>query len=675
VTAILSLLDGKFVEMDTGEGKTLVFTMATALFACQDRKIVFTSANEYLSCRDADFSKPILEALNAKVSIVSIKDSKEDRVEAYKADVIYCDLPELALDFLRSSFAPTKELMYNIPMDILMVDEADSVLLDRAVSPYTISKPLDTDKESLINAISVANSFSVKTNVAQEFDKESDTSLDAIVYANSNEVYITEKGFEVYENLLLEKNVIKDRSELYKTANLFLITLIESAVLGVYTYKAGQHYIATNSGQIAPISQSNGRAMLGQFFNSGLQQVIEVKEGVELTKEHLPFASISAHNFVSKFKTVLGMSGTLIEDKEELINTFGADVVKIKRNLPLDRFDKGDIMFLSGKEKLRFTLQQVIDARRKQQPVLIGASNENEANEIAKQLDSLAVYNKQISSSAPQEEASIICNAGKLGAITVSTSMTGRGTDIILGGEFKEGDLTGAALEQARKKWEDERNQVIDAGGLLVIGYGRQRLKKQDRQLIGRAGRQGDPGVTITVSSLDDESLQPFHVQRLKKFLIDAGADESKPIANAGVVKSLNQAQKLSHTEDKKRRKATGEMLSEMDKQQEYVFLIRENWLTMSDEDLVGSVFEDFNTKININEAADVRSDILKAFDLAYMDYRVKVKELMVNMGLRGTAVTNMKVEISKELFKTFSVFVDLFLEDAEAAVSKFQEK
>lgn len=653
ITAVLALVDGKFVEMETGEGKTLVFAMASAILSANDRKVIVTSANEYLCERDSFFASKILSPLDKKVGVVKVGDSHKERQDVYSSDVIYCDLSEVGMDYLRSAFAETKDAMFNVPFDVLLVDEADNVLLDKATSPFTVSKPLPSNDELLSNILLVAKEFAVKKDLQEDEQKEDFPDYDAFIEPITGDVYIAEKGLEKYENYLTESCIIESEKHLYSDKNTYLITLLESAISAQFKLMAGLDYILKGN-KVIPLDKSSGRAMVGRFYSDGLQQMIEMKEGVERSKQYYPFTSIATQHFCQLFITVVGMSGTLIEDKEELEGTYGADIVVVERNKPLVRKDEGDILFLTEKAKLNFVVRTIAEAHKKSQPVLISTITEGEADKIFSALSSLLIRAQKITSSNPQSEASIISKAGLPGAVTVSTGMTARGTDIVLGAGNK-----------------DDYEKVVEAGGLLVIAYGKQRLAKLDRQLVGRSGRQGDPGRSMLVSSLDDDIVQPFMAKKLQRLLIDSGIDEKRSIVNAGITKALSRAQKMNLDGDVKKRKQIVQYLSEMEVQRKYIFELRHNLLCMSESDLASYVEETFGLILPSEKSNEVRDRLLGIFDDTYVDYRVKVKELMSNMGLRGTAVSNIKVEIKKELLTTFSILIDSYKEEADASLSE----
>lgn len=645
IKAIMALIDGKFIEMETGEGKTLVFSLASAALAIKERKVVISSANEYLSERDYNFNKPFFDFLGLDTSLIKHNHTHEEKSKSYVSDIIFCDLSEIAMDYLRSAMAKSVDTFIDIKTDVLLIDEADSVLLDKAINAITVSKPVDLDIESMMNALEFVKDLNVFTNAEQELDI-SNTDYDAVIYSISNELVISDATYSKYENYLISKSIITDDFELYNAINLMKVVALESAIRAMYEYQNGKHYIV-HKNSVVPLDRDSGRAAFGKFYNSGVQQMLEIKEKANVTEEHAPLASISVQRFVSLFNMVLGMSGTLVEDREELANLYGADIVVIERNKPLLRNDVGDLLFVDKKSKLKHTIEMILEAHKKGQPVLVSARSEGEANEIASSLDSLMISFNQIKSSDPLNESQIVKKAGMLGAITISTSITGRGTDIILGGTEKV-----------------DQQKVIDAGGLLVIGYGRQYLAKLDRQLIGRSGRQGDVGKTVIISSLDDEILAPYKASSIKKLLIDAGVNVNLPIQNKGISKSLTIAQKRAHSEAVKSRKLLFSMLSEMESQRDIVFDIRKQLLLSSDEEFSIYLSSVAGKSLTVDEAVELRDTALCIFDSAYEDYRLKVKDIMSNIGLRGAVVNNMGVEVKKELFRTFEIFLNLYDED-----------
>lgn len=650
--ATLAMLDGKFVEMETGEGKTLVFLMVSAINALKGRRIVLATANEYLAERDAAFAKPFFSMLGISSQFVNTTGSIDNKKEAYNADVVYCDLSDLILDYLRSSFAKTPEAKPNISLDMILVDEADHVLIDKGSTPLTISKFKETDRQMLHLAVDTVSKFKVKQHVSKEDDAESYAQYDAVFFQTNNDLVLQDSALAQFEAKLVEAGIISGAEALYHSSNLHLVSLLEQATKGIHAFVKGKDYIVSEQ-TVIPINRHTGRIKAGQFYSAGLQQAIEVKEGVPLSKESYAFTSMAIQHFIQLYNDVIGMSGTLNEHREEIASSFGSDTIKVPRNNPLQRIDEGDKVYLTEKMKRKKVLREIVQAHKSQQPVLVCAASEKEALAISEQLKSLMIAHRMIANSNQREEAEIIEVAGKPKAITITSGMSGRGTDIVLGG-----------LASSFKNKDDflkSKDIVVNAGGLLVIQSGKQRLAKQERQTIGRAGRQGDPGRTVTILSMEDDLLKPFNLGRLQQFLLDSGAEEDNPINNNIVNKSIVRAQQLSSESDVKNRRIIASQMGEMEKQRQIIFNMREQWLTADGDEFIAYVEEAFNITIESDEIMAVKEKILDIFDDTYLNYRVKVTELMGNMGLRGLAVSNIGSEIKRTLFKTFTIFIQSF--------------
>lgn len=656
--ATLALLDGKFVEMDTGEGKTLVFLMASAINALKGRRIVLATANEYLAQRDAEFAMPFLSLLNIELGIIKHDSANEDKVKAYSSPIVYCDLSDVILDYLRASFSNSGSAVPNISLDMILIDEADHVLIDKASIPLSISKFKPTDHNALSLACESAFQLNVKQHIKKDADEKSYAYYDAVFFETNNDLVLQDGAFKKYENNLIEANVIQAPHDLYKSENLHLITLLEQAIKGIHAFEEGKDYIVAE-GAVIPINRHTGRTKAGQHYSSGLQQVIELKEGLPVSDESYPFTSISIQHFIQLYNDVVGMSGTLLEDKDELKKCVGAEIIKVARNKPLKRVDEGDYVYLTEKAKRGRLLREVVEAHKTQQPILICASSEKESLSISKQLSNLMINHNIIMNKNQREEASIIQQAGLPNAITITSGMSGRGTDIVLGGLPSSFD--------SKESFLKSKNIVINAGGLLVIQSGKQRLAKQERQTIGRAGRQGDPGRTMTLVSMEDDLLKPFNLNRLKEFMISSGAKVDLPINNNIVNKSLKRAQQLSLEGDYKNRHFIATKMAEIEKQRKLIFDMRSQWLNAEGDAFSVYVHDAFNVNIRQNDIEETKKEVLRIFDENYLNYRIKTIELMNNMGLRSMTVSNIGTEIKQTMFKTFGLFIDAFQTDAIA--------
>ena len=657
VSAVLAMLEGNFVEMDTGEGKTLVFSLLSIMYALSGRKVVVTSANSYLTNRDADFTNLLTKEIGIKVAKIDAYVEKEDRKDIYKnASIIYASLMDISMDYLRYTFRQYEDDVGCVDSDVLLIDEADSVLMDKASQPFVLSKPSELNERSIKDALEMARNMSVAVNVEEADTDAKIASHDAIINAVSNKVIISDEGLEKYESLLIGKGVIGNASDLYKGLNLMLLPALESAISATFGFKKGDNYLVEN-GQIIPIDEVTGRPLHSKFFGGALQHCLEMNEGLELSKDMVPFTSIATQHFVRMFNDVVGMSGTLQEEENEFSSVYGVNVINIPRNKPLARKDKGDVLFLTQKGKLRYTLKRISEAYKRKQPVLIATRLESESANISKQLDMLAIPHQLIQANAPSKESKAVSVAGVPGAITISTSISGRGTDIVLGGEKSN--------YETEADWEEKHIEAKEAGGLLVLCYGRQKTKKLDRQLIGRSGRQGDPGESEIISSLEDEMLEPYNGQGMKKLFISAGISEDEALSNKTMQKALDRAQGAYQQLGEKQRKQSMSLLSEVEIQRQHIVDFRESFFLPPSE-FVAFIEEHFGISLEECDVSNVREPYLTKFDEAHLSYRVKVNEILSNISIRGYAVSNLGVELKKELFRAFEGFITILSEDLE---------
>mgnify|MGYP001167547716 CR=1 FL=1 len=657
ISAVLAMLEGNFVEMDTGEGKTLVFSLLSIMYSLSGRRVVVTSANSYLTNRDADFTNLLAKEVGIKVAKVDAYVDKDDRKTIYdNASIIYASLMDISMDYLRYTFRQYNDDIGCVETDVLLIDEADSVLMDKATQPFVLSKPSELNETSIKNALEMAKSMSVEVNVEVAETDTKIASCDALINAVSNKVVVSDEGLEKYEKLLIEKGVIVTASDLYKGVNLMLLPALESAIAATYGFKKGDNYIIDN-GEIVPIDEVTGRPLHTKFFGGALQHCLEMKEGLKLSKDMIPFTSVSTQHFVRMFNDVVGMSGTLQEEENEFSSVYGVNVINIPRNRPLARKDKGDVLFLTQKGKLRYTLKRISEAYKRKQPVLIATRLESESTNISRQLDMLAIPHKIIQANAPSKESETVAVAGVPGAITISTSISGRGTDIVLGGEKSN--------YKTVEEWEIQHNIAKEAGGLFVLCYGRQKTKKLDRQLIGRSGRQGDPGESEIISSLEDEMLEPYNGQGMKKLFISAGISEDEALSNKTMQKALDRAQGAYQQLGEKQRKQSMSLLSEVEIQRQHIVDFRESFF-LPPLEFIAFIKEHFGINLDECDVSSVRELYLTKFDEAHLSYRVKVNEILSNIGIRGYAVSNLGVELKNELFRAFEGFITILNEDLE---------
>jgi preprotein translocase subunit SecA len=650
------LSEGNFIEMMTGEGKTLVFSLSAAILAKRNKSLVtVVTANDYLAERDYLSNKSFFDALGIKSAFITGRTSKKERLDYYKVDVLYTTLRETAYDYLRDEKCLSK-CDINTPIrDILFVDEADNVLIDNAAHPYTLSETIKVDERLTV----AAHNFSVQSKVSKDENTENYQ-----LSEDGTNLTLSQKGIEKLEEFLVKHQFLETASDLYKDDKLYLIELFEGAGVAIHIMKEGTEYIVSDSG-IVILDKNSGRPLSGVSLSKGLQQILEYDKGINLSEEGIPSSSISTESIVSLFNTVAGMSGTLKVEEDELSAVYKRGCISIPCNKKTIRKDHDDVFFLSKTEKARYTLERISSAYQKRQPVLIATANESEALGMKNALNEMNIKSELLTSSSLNEEAAIVALAGVAGRVTISTGVVGRGTDIILGGNlehFIENKLIeNNKIPESIKEQEESRKQAIEAGGLLVIGFGRQLIRKLDLQLIGRSGRQGDPGESIFVSSLDDGMLGEYG-PKLKSFLSKMNIKETDMLSHSSITKALDNAQRGFRDRILKSRKTNSALSSQLEEQRRIIYDMRMNILSTGDDDFT----ENLQKNIGIN---NIRSDInkeniLQVFDDILFSYQSSVDDLKRSIFFQSLANKNPMQEIKQKSFLEYELLMNRFIKE-----------
>lgn len=464
--AVLRLLVGDVIQMATGEGKTLVGAMAATGFALQGKRVHVVTVNDYLASRDAQWMRPLVEFFGLEVSSVTEKMTPDKRREAYMADVIYAPVKEIGFDILRDNQITAREQAVQAPADVALVDEADSVLVDEALVPLVLAGARDA-KEST----------GVVTDIVSRLVEGEDYTIDD----DHRNVFLTDRGAHRVEKAL-------GIDSLYSDENIgSVLVRVNLALHAKALLIRDIHYIVTD-GAVQLIDASRGRVADLQRWPDGLQAAVEAKEGLEVTEGGRILDTITLQELMRRYPMVAGMTGTAVEATDQLRQFYDLHVSVIDRNRPLARIDDPDYIYATVEQKNRAIVDTVVELNRTGQPVLVGTHDVAESETLARALDDKGVVVKVLNAKNDAEEAEVVAEAGAPGRVTVSTQMAGRGTDIKLGGRD-----------------EEQREEVVATGGLAVIGTSRHRTSRLDNQLRGRAGRQGDPGRSLTFVSLEDD--------------------------------------------------------------------------------------------------------------------------------------------------------------------------
>ena len=524
----LVLHKGQIAEMKTGEGKTLVATLSVYVNALEGKGVHIVTVNDYLARRDPVWMGSIYHALGLTVGCLQhdasylydpdVKDAPGgmeflravSRPEAYQADITYGTNNEFGFDYLRDNMALDEANRVQRELHFAIVDEVDNILIDEARTPLIISGPAE-------EPVQLYQSFA---KLVTRLDDETDFTIDERTQAIS----LTQDGISKMERWTNTDN-------LYDPENYHQVHYMENALSAEISKIRDKDYVLKD-GEVVIVDEFTGRLQPGRRWSDGLHQAVEAKEGVKIQRESITYATITLQNYFRLYQKLAGMTGTAMTESDEFYKIYGLEVVAVPTNLPMDRDDSPDLVFQTGDGKWNVVTEDIANLHDNNQPVLIGTTSVEDSEYLSERLKKRGVPHQVLNAKNHEHEASIVAQAGRLGSVTVSTNMAGRGTDIVLGGS-----------DTGRDGWQDEHNKVVDLGGLYVIGTEHHDARRIDNQLRGRAGRQGDPGSSQFYVSLEDELMQRFGGERIKTVMGWAGLDEETPVENRIITKSIGSAQ------------------------------------------------------------------------------------------------------------------------------------
>ncbi len=540
------LHDGKIAEMRTGEGKTLVATLAAYLNALPGKGVHVVTVNDYLASRDAEWMGKIYQFLGMSVGVITSGLDQGQRREAYAADITYGTNNEFGFDYLRDNMAFSKEEQVQRDHFYAIVDEVDSILIDEARTPLIISGPTEerTDLYIKMNEL-------VPQLIRQEGDEKEGVKKpgDYTVDEKTKQVFLTERGHEKVEQLLAEHGLIQEGESLYDANNIRLLHYLNAALRAHALYHRDVEYIVRD-GEVIIVDEFTGRVMPGRRWSEGLHQAIEAKEGVPIQQENQTLASITFQNYFRLYEKLAGMTGTADTEAFEFHQIYGLEVVVIPTHRPMIREDHSDLVFLSAREKFNAITDDIEDCVKRDQPVLVGTTSIENSEYLSQLLKRKRIPHEVLNAKQHEREAHIIAQAGRPGAVTIATNMAGRGTDIVLGGSLDAeleplGEPPPEEAEQKiRQAWQQLHKEVVNAGGLHVIGSERHESRRVDNQLRGRSGRQGDPGSTRFYLSLEDDLLRIFASERVAALMQKLGMEEGEAIEHPWVTRRIERAQR-----------------------------------------------------------------------------------------------------------------------------------
>ncbi|GAB6040216.1 preprotein translocase subunit SecA [Endothiovibrio diazotrophicus] len=539
------LHDGKIAEMKTGEGKTLVATLAVYLNALPGRGVHVVTVNDYLARRDAGWMGRIYQFLGLTVGVVVPGQDPLEKRAAYQADITYATNNELGFDYLRDNMAFSVEEKAQRELAFAVVDEVDSILIDEARTPLIISGPAEDNAAVYQRINTLIPSLTRQEGEGEEVTVPGDFTVDE----KAKQIYLTEEGHEKVERLLTEVQLLKEGESLYDAGNIMLLHHLNAALRAHVLFSKDVDYIV-QGGEIVIVDEFTGRTMPGRRWSEGLHQAIEAKEGVAIQQENQTLASITFQNYFRLYDKLAGMTGTADTEAYEFQQIYGLECVVIPTNRPMVRDDQGDLVYLTQREKFEAIAEDIEDCLKRQQPVLVGTASIEASELLSGLLDKRGVKHEVLNAKQHAREAEIVAQAGRPGAVTIATNMAGRGTDIVLGGSL---DAELAALPEntdplvhavKREEWKKRHQQVLDAGGLHIIGSERHDSRRVDNQLRGRAGRQGDPGSSRFYLALEDNLMRIFASERVSGMMQKLGMKEGEAIEHPWVSKAIENAQR-----------------------------------------------------------------------------------------------------------------------------------
>ncbi|WP_372612247.1 preprotein translocase subunit SecA [Halomonas sp.] len=539
----ITLHRGRIAEMKTGEGKTLVATLAVYLNALPARGVHVVTVNDYLARRDAEWMRPLYEYLGLSIGIIYSGQAAEEKREAYASDITYGTNNEFGFDYLRDNMAFSLEDKVQRELHYAIVDEVDSILIDEARTPLIISGAVDENTElyKVVDRLAI--------HLARCTDEEDPASGDFLLDEKQKQVEVTEQGHHHIEELMRSEGLLGEEASLYAAQNLNLLQHMHSALRARHLYHRDVDYIV-NDGQVVIVDEHTGRSMPGRRWSEGLHQAVEAKEGVTVQRESQTLASTTFQNYFRLYDKLSGMTGTADTEAFEFRQIYGLDVVVIPTNQPLIRQDLNDLVYLSAEEKFEAIIQDVKDQTEAGRPVLVGTASIETSEYLANLIKQAGIDFNVLNAKQHQSEAEIIAQAGRPGAVTIATNMAGRGTDIVLGGNWEAeaaklgDDVDPAEVERLKAAWLERHEAVVAAGGLHVVGSERHESRRIDNQLRGRAGRQGDPGSTRFFLSLEDNLMRLFGSDRVQRMMKALGLEHGEAIEHKMVSNAVERAQK-----------------------------------------------------------------------------------------------------------------------------------
>lgn len=616
-------------EMRTGEGKTLTATLPAYLNALTGKGVHVVTVNDYLAQRDAENNRPLFEFLGLTIGINLPNMPTAAKREAYNADITYGTNNEYGFDYLRDNMVFSKDARVQRPLNYALVDEVDSILIDEARTPLIISGPAEDSSERYVRVNKIIPYLTRQEKEdSEEYQGDGDFSIDE----KSRQVNLTERGLLKVEELLVREGMIKGDESLYAPNNIVLMHHVNAALRAHHLFHRDVDYIVKN-GEVIIVDEHTGRTMEGRRWSDGLHQAVEAKEGAKIQNENQTLASITFQNYFRLYAKLAGMTGTADTEAFEFNQIYGLDTIVIPTNKPMQRKDFPDLVYMTEKEKIEAIVADVKECVTKGQPVLVGTASIEKSELVSHYLNKAKIKHNVLNAKFHAQEAEIIADAGRKGAVTIATNMAGRGTDIMLGGNWqmevaKLESPTPEQIDTIKQEWQIRHEEIIQLGGLYILGTERHESRRIDNQLRGRSGRQGDPGVSRFYLSLEDPLMRIFASDRVSGMMRKLGMKNGEAIEHPWVTKAIANAQKKVENRNFDIRKQLLEYDDVANDQRRVIYDQRNNLLDNNDiKDVIDSIRVDvFNNLIDqyippqsIEEMWDVsglEAALKKDFDL-----------------------------------------------------------
>lgn len=606
----------RIAEMRTGEGKTLTATLPAYLNALTGKGVHVITVNDYLARRDAENNRPLFEFLGLTVGINVAGLSQQAKKDAYNADITYGTNNEFGFDYLRDNMAFSPQERVQRPLHYALIDEVDSILIDEARTPLIISGAAEDSSELYIKINTLIPSLIRQDKEdSEEYVGEGDYSIDE----KAKQVHFTERGQEKVENLLIERGMLAEGDSLYSAANISLLHHVNAALRAHTLFERDVDYIVQD-GEVIIVDEHTGRTMPGRRWSEGLHQAVEAKEGVRIQNENQTLASITFQNYFRLYEKLAGMTGTADTEAFEFQHIYGLDTVVVPTNRPMVRKDMADLVYLTANEKYQAIIKDIKDCRERGQPVLVGTVSIEQSELLARLMVKEKIPHQVLNAKFHEKEAEIVAQAGRTGAVTIATNMAGRGTDIVLGGNWNmEIDaLENPTAEQKAKikaDWQVRHDAVVAAGGLHILGTERHESRRIDNQLRGRAGRQGDAGSSRFYLSMEDSLMRIFASDRVSGMMKKLGMEEGEAIEHPWVSRAIENAQRKVEARNFDIRKQLLEFDDVANDQRQVVYAQRnelmdaesiEDTIKNIQDDVISAVIDQYIPPQSVEELWDV---------------------------------------------------------------------